>query len=501
MQSFDHVWIRPARAVVTVALIVACAGRSGAGELPAAPTADIDGNEIVDLVDYACFARHWTTPAASVDLAPDPNRDGLIDAQDLAVLAEHWLDGATSLVHLQWFGHASVKIWSENAVVYVDPRNLPNAPHDATVVCVTHSHGDHYAPADIAKVWQADSIFVAPPDVVAAHGTGEVVAPGDTLAWPGLSITGVPAYNTNKPNHPRSNNWLGYIVEIGSKRVYVAGDTDLIPEMSTLEDIDVAILPAGGTYTMTATEAAEATARIQPRLAVPYHWGEIVGTTSDAARFARLAASNAKVMASGEVLGSRDWNRDFSLVALWSLNEQEGDVVSDWFGSAGAVLHGTPQWQPTGGVSGGAVHLDGEEDYISTDLILNPADGPFSVFAWVKTEAPGVIVSQKDGANWLCLDATTGYLGTELRGNGRASAPLWSQTPVTDGDWHRVGLTWDGAAKVLYVDDVEVARSAETVMRGLTTGLYLGAGADLDPATFFTGLIDDVRVHVQAVTP
>lgn len=502
MQSVERsVPICPLASWLPLAIVLASlAGHGLAAEASFNAAADFDGNGIVDFADYATLAWYWGRNEPSVDIAPDPNRDGLVDFRDLAVVAGDWLE-ALPTVHIQWLGHASVKIWSDETVVYVDPRNLPSAPRDATIVCVTHSHGDHYAPADIAKVWQADSVFVAPSDVVATYGRGEALAPGQTLTWPGVSITGVPAYNTNKPNHPRANNWLGYIVEIGSKRIYVAGDTDLTTEMKALEEIDVAFLPAGGTYTMNAAEAAGATAFIQPQLAIPYHWGEIVGTLSDAEQFARTAASNAKVMTNGEVLSSRAWGQDFSLIAYWPLDEQAGDIAGDLLGSMGAALTGTPHWEPAGGKIGGAVRLDGVENYISTGFVLNPADGPFGVFAWVKTDVPGVILSQQGGANWLRLDTPAGLFGTELKGSARSSAPLWSQKMVTDGDWHRVGLTWDGAIRVLYVDDVEVARDAEATMKGLRAGLYLGAGADLDPATLFSGLIDDVRIHTRAVKP
>ena len=111
-----------------------------------------------------------------------------------------------------------------------------------------------------------------------------------------MRVTGVASYNIGKTNHPKANNWLGFIVELGDTRIYFAGDTDLTPEMKALTDIDVAFLPAGGTYTMNATEAAEATKYFKPLLAIPYHWGTSVGTRADADRFATLAACKVKVM-------------------------------------------------------------------------------------------------------------------------------------------------------------------------------------------------------------
>ena len=205
-------------------------------------------------------------------------------------------------VYLQWLGHASVKIWTEDTVVYVDPRNLSASPHDATLVLVTHTHGDHYQRADIGKVSGPGTTFIAPPDVVQQYGKGEPIAPGQTIELAGVPVTGVAAYNPSKQFHPKSRNWVGFVIELGSKRVYVAGDTDLTDEMKGLEDIDVAILPAGGVYTMDAAEAAEATGHINPQLAIPYHWGDIVGTLADAQRFVALAQCPVKIMSVGETI-------------------------------------------------------------------------------------------------------------------------------------------------------------------------------------------------------
>ncbi|MBA7699999.1 hypothetical protein ES703_108705 [subsurface metagenome] len=116
-------------------------------------------------------------------------------------------------------------------------------------------------------------------------------------------MAGVAAYNPNKQFHPKERNWVGFIVEIGSKRIYYAGDTDLTEEMKALKDIDIALLPVGGKYTMNGTEAAEAARHIKPKLAIPYHWGDIVGSRNDAEQFANLAESNVKILTAGETMG------------------------------------------------------------------------------------------------------------------------------------------------------------------------------------------------------
>jgi len=212
-----------------------------------------------------------------------------------------------TIVNIQWLGHSTVKVWDENCIVYMDPERVNESLHDATIVCVTHTHGDHYSPSDIARVSNSQTQFIGPPDVVQQYGSGQTIAPGETIEFESVTITGVASYNTNKSNHPKSRNWVGYIVEIGSKRIYVAGDTDLIDEMRTLGHIDAAILPAGGTYTMNAIEAAEATQYIKPELAIPYHWGQNVGNLSDAQTFAERASCAVKILAVSETISSDNW--------------------------------------------------------------------------------------------------------------------------------------------------------------------------------------------------
>ncbi|MFH1718308.1 MAG: MBL fold metallo-hydrolase [Planctomycetota bacterium] len=211
------------------------------------------------------------------------------------------------IVSIQWLGHSTVKLWTEDYIVYVDPERVPDSLHDATLVCVTHTHGDHYSPTDIARVSNPQTQFIAPPDVIQRYGSGQTIAPGQTIELGVVRLIAVPAYNTNKPNHPKSNNWVGYIIELGGKRIYVAGDTDLTDEMKALGNINVAILPAGGTYTMNAVEAAEATQYIKPDLAIPYHWGQSVGTLADAQTFAQLAECAVKILTVGETISSDEY--------------------------------------------------------------------------------------------------------------------------------------------------------------------------------------------------
>jgi len=189
-------------------------------------------------------------------------------------------------------------------------------------------------------------------------------------------------------------------------------------------------------------------------------------------------------------------------IAHWKLDETEGSIAHDCAGDNDGTLNGDPLWQPVGGKIDGALAFDGIDDYVSTPPVLDPADGPFSVFAWIKGGAPGqAVLSQAGGANWLCMDSSEGNLMTELQGFGRSAGPLSSQTVVTDGDWHRIGFVWDGSNRTLYVDDVAVAEDTQNGLKSSDNGLHIGTGKSMEPGSFFSGLVDDVRIYNRALTP
>lgn len=200
---------------------------------------------------------------------------------------------------------------------------------------------------------------------------------------------------------------------------------------------------------------------------------------------------------------------DPTLAAHWALDEVQGTIAHDGGADRDGVLLGDPTWQPDGGMMGGALALDGIDDYISTDFILNPTDGEFSVLVWVKGGAPGqVILSQKDGVSWLMTDTLDGALRTDLKrpaGTGRnrlqEGPPLISSTVITDGDWHLVVFVRDGTDRILYVDDIEVARDTAESLEASYGGLHIGAGSGLEPGSFFSGLIDDIRIYDRTVSP
>ncbi len=196
---------------------------------------------------------------------------------------------------IELLGHASVRI-KGSRVIYVDPWKLSGELPKADVVLVTHSHGDHCSPKDVARVSRKGTIVVATPDCVSALGDGvTTVAPGDRLEFDDLIVEAVPAYNLDKKFHPRDNGWVGYVIEMDDERIYVAGDTDAIPEIGEIR-ADVALLPVGGTYTMTAEEAARAANAMRPGKAIPIHYGDIVGSRNDAERFGELCEVKTEII-------------------------------------------------------------------------------------------------------------------------------------------------------------------------------------------------------------
>jgi len=199
---------------------------------------------------------------------------------------------------IEWIGHATVLISGEKRIM-VDPWKLKEAaPVD--LVLVTHDHFDHCSPDDIARVRGPETEVVGPADVAARLGEGvKPIRPGETLRAAGVAVEAVPAYNLDKEFHPRANGWVGYVIDMGGERIYVAGDSDHTPEMDAVR-ADVVLLPVGGTYTMTAAEAAEAANAIHPQLAIPIHFGDIVGSEADAVRFETLCSVPVRILQAGQ---------------------------------------------------------------------------------------------------------------------------------------------------------------------------------------------------------
>lgn len=186
--------------------------------------------------------------------------------------------------------HASIRMKGEKTI-YVDPFQVVDEPQDADVIFITHSHHDHFSPEDIRKVKKHDTLLVLPANCIqlaAELGWHNAIPAeaGQAAEAAGVSFETVAAYNVEKHFHEQNRGWVGYIITFEGIRYYIAGDTDIIPEMHQVQ-CDVAFLPVGGTYTMSAEEAAQAAAIIKPKMAIPTHYGIIVGDESDAETFVR----------------------------------------------------------------------------------------------------------------------------------------------------------------------------------------------------------------------
>ena len=181
-------------------------------------------------------------------------------------------------------GHSGFVLMAGDKTVVIDPFQIETC-EPADIILITHSHYDHCSVPDIDKIKKASTVFVTEPSA-AENLTGDVrtLAPGENIQIDDLLIEAVPAYNTDKSFHPRENNWLGFIITVDGKKIYHAGDTDLIPEMESIS-ADIALLPVSGTYVMTSDEAVAAAKKIKPAIAIPMHYGAIVGTNEDALRF------------------------------------------------------------------------------------------------------------------------------------------------------------------------------------------------------------------------
>jgi hypothetical protein len=219
----------------------------------------------------------------------------------------------------------------------------------------------------------------------------------------------------------------------------------------------------------------------------------------------RIYARNA----TGHLVCVELWpDMETKLVAHWKLDETEGSIAYDSAGEHYGTLYGEPVWQPADGKIDGAIQFDGLDDYVSTPYIISPANGDFSVFAWIKGGAAGqVILSQQSGANWLMADSVDGALKTDLKEPampGRhprpPGPPLLCSTAITNGDWHRVGFVRNGSDRILYVDGIEVARDTAANLEASDGGLYIGTSSGMEQGTFFSGLIDDVRIYDVALS-
>jgi len=202
-------------------------------------------------------------------------------------------------VEITWLKHDAFLLKGEGVVVAIDPYELRSVPEKADLVLVTHDHFDHCDPNSVRLVAKPDAVIVAPQNAASKLGKNvRVVKVGDVLTEKGVTVKVVPAYNVRPERqkfHPKNYGGVGYLITLAGKTIYHTGDTDLIPEMDNLGQVDIALLPVSGTYVMDAQEAAEAVKRIKPTHVIPMHYGSIVGSKADAEKFAQLVAGQTTV--------------------------------------------------------------------------------------------------------------------------------------------------------------------------------------------------------------
>lgn len=204
------------------------------------------------------------------------------------------------LTGIELLCHSSIRI-NKHLIMYVDPYKIENEAHDADIIFCTHTHTDHFSEEDILKVKKDNTILVATEDcIIKAIKLGfdesqiKIVEPNNSYEVLGINFETVPAYNLEKQYHLKENDWVGYILEINDIHYYITGDTDLTPEAKTVT-CDVIFVPVGGRYTMNAKEAASLVNTIEPQIAIPTHYGDLVGTKDDAELFKKLVKENIEV--------------------------------------------------------------------------------------------------------------------------------------------------------------------------------------------------------------
>ncbi|MFC1681997.1 MBL fold metallo-hydrolase [Nanoarchaeota archaeon] len=202
-------------------------------------------------------------------------------------------------VSLKWLGHAGFLI-ENSKVIYIDPYNIREGLEKADIVLLTHSHYDHCSIADLQKIVKEGTRIVAPADCQSKIVRFEVpikievAEPGQEFVYGEIKISTFSSYNIDKHFHPKDESWVGYLVKLGDVLIYHAGDCDVIPEMKKLTGYKqqgrefIALLPVGGRFTMCVEEAVEAAKIIKPTVAIPMHYGSIVGSDDDAKEFKEL---------------------------------------------------------------------------------------------------------------------------------------------------------------------------------------------------------------------
>ncbi|HOI18764.1 MAG TPA: MBL fold metallo-hydrolase [Candidatus Woesearchaeota archaeon] len=202
-------------------------------------------------------------------------------------------------VSIEYLGHAGfrIKILDKNIKIYIDPYNLSNPKGYADYIFITHPHFDHYSPKDISKIRTPQTKIIVPSEISSEYpSTGTVIQPSTSYDFINFGVDAIEAYNKYSSYHPKDKNWVGYLFKINGIKIYHCGDTDYTPEMSVAYGCDIIMIPIGGKFTMNSEEAAEACNHLKPKLAIPMHYGNIVGTSEEPELFREKAPCEVAIL-------------------------------------------------------------------------------------------------------------------------------------------------------------------------------------------------------------
>lgn len=234
-----------------------------------------------------------TTSGQDAAISNDPQN---ID-KSLITMDNQDLEAITRIANdIIWYGQSAIKITYLDKNLYVDPFKVPSGSPKSDVILITHSHSDHLSEESLRIIYKDDCIIYAPDDCCVklkemGFSNCHSIKPGESIKYGNMSVEAVPAYNTEKTNHPKQNKWVGYIITMDGIRIYHPGDTNRVPEMKQLH-CDIAFMPLGQTYTMSGVEeAVDAVCDVKASVAVPFHYGMYEGTEEDANLFKKLLES------------------------------------------------------------------------------------------------------------------------------------------------------------------------------------------------------------------
>lgn len=198
---------------------------------------------------------------------------------------------------IKWLGHSSILIKAGEKNIFIDPCKLKNFDDKADIILITHPHYDHYSEDDIKKISFDGTVLYSCKEVILQTTVKNkvMIEPYEEVKNEDIKIKAFPAYNINKDFHPKKNKWIGFIIDYLNTKIYISGDTDFTDDMKQLK-ADIAIVPVGGTYTMTEHEAADFINTIKPEFAIPIHWGDIVGTRENTESFKSLVKPPTEVI-------------------------------------------------------------------------------------------------------------------------------------------------------------------------------------------------------------